>query len=108
MCHLHTHKTVTFLFGLICLLLLTSLLIIGGSMVFPHNLPAQVGLVVIGMATVGSWLWWVTRGTVERLFFSRSLQYRWVLNQPDRLAREIFDLAEAARLIINAAVDIFG
>jgi len=93
--------------GTVCVFLLAALLVTYSPSLLPHAVPAQVGLLVTILGTLGSYLWWVTRTKMERLIFSEPQYYRSLLNQSAYLAREYRDVATVAASILEAVVEAF-
>ncbi len=100
-------KAIVACVGTVCLFLLAALLVTYSPSLLPHAVPAQVGLLVTILGTLGSYLWWVTQTKMERLIFSEPQYYRSLLNQPAYLARESRDVSTVAVSILEAVVEAF-
>jgi len=93
--------------GTVCLFLLSAVLVTYSPLLLPHAVPAQVGLLVIVLGTLGSYLWWVMQAKVERLIFSEPQYYQRLLKQSAYLARTSRDGTIVAASIQQAVVEIF-
>ena len=72
-------KAIVTCVGTVCLFLLAALLVTYSPLLLPHAVPAQVGLLVTVLGTLGSSLWWVIQAKVERLIFSEPQYYQRLL-----------------------------
>ena len=100
-------RVVATLVGLLSLALLAYLVIAVSTVVLPSGSPGQIGAAVVALVALGSLTWWGARAATERLFFTEIRHYRRLFSRPERLRREIHDLAEAAWLVAAAVVDAF-
>jgi len=100
-------KAIVTCVGTVCLFLLAALLVTYSPLLLPHAVPAQVGLLVIVLGTLGSYLWWAMQAKVERLIFSESQYYQRLLKQPAYLARTSRDVTIVAASIQQAVMEAF-
>ena len=63
--------------------------------------------VVFVMAIVAPFIWWLGKVISDRLFFNEMSHYQRIINRPDLMANEKFDLNGAAQLLTLAMVNAF-
>ncbi|MGH2509875.1 MAG: hypothetical protein ACRDHZ_21050, partial [Ktedonobacteraceae bacterium] len=95
--------------GFIGLALLCYLVVILGSIFFESLdlLLVRTIFVAGAMALLGPTTWWLARFVIERLFFPEMRYYWHHAQHPEVLARETFDLNEAAELLLLAVMKTF-
>ena len=104
---MYIRRAVAWIVGGVALAVLGYLVITTSSVLLSGNVAAYVVGVVAVMAVLGPCTWWLTHVVTERLFFSEILHYRRLIDNPDIMADETFDLNEASSLITLAAVNVF-
>ena len=101
-------KAIVTCVGIVCLFLLAALLVTYSPLLLPHAVPAQVGVLVIGLGTGGSYLWWVIQAKVERLMFSEPQYYQRLLHAHDSRrhgSRDVTIIAASLLEVVNEAFD---
>ena len=104
---MYIRRAVAWIVGGVGLAVLGYLVITLSSVLLSTNIAAYVVCVVAIMAVLGPYTWWLAHAVTERLFFSEILHFRRLIDKPDIMANETFDLNEASRLITLAAVNVF-
>src|SRR6266550_2359720 len=104
---MYIRRAVAWIVGGVGLAVLGYLVITLSSVLLSTNIAAYVVGVVAVMAVLGPCVWWLAHAVTERFFFSEILHYRRLIDNPDIMADEAFDLNEASRLITLAAVNVF-
>lgn len=102
---MYIRRSVAWLIGSVGLVILGYGVFICGTLVFAHN-PLAIFLLVT-MGVLAPCVWALARNITDRLFFTEMLHYRRLIEQPDALANETFDLNKASQLITIAAVSLF-
>ncbi len=89
-------------------------LIVGGysiitlsSVVLLQHATAYTVFVVFVMAILAPFIWWLGKVISDRLFFNEMSYYQRIINRPDLMANEEFDLNGAAQLLSLAMVNAF-
>ncbi|MEO7018651.1 MAG: ATP-binding protein [Ktedonobacteraceae bacterium] len=105
----YIRRTVAWAVGFIGLALLCYLMVALSGRVFadPQMLLTQTISVTVSMALLGPATWWLARLATERVFFPEMRYYRQHVQRPEVLARETFDLNEAAELLLLAVMQAF-
>jgi len=104
---MYVRRAVAWLAGLIGLTFLGYLVVTLSSAFLAKNISAYVIFVVIVMALLAPVIWWLAKLATERLFFSEILRYRKLIDSPDIMSGETFDLNEAAQLLTLTAINTF-
>jgi len=104
---MYIRRAVAWIVGGVGLAVLGYLVITVSSVLLSGNVAAYVVGVVAVMAVLGPCVWWLAHAVTERFFFSEILHFRRLIDKPDIMADETFDLNEASRLITLAAVNVF-
>ncbi len=105
----YIRRTLAWAVGIISLALLCYLMVAVSSTFFgdPHLALAQTIVVTTSMALLGPATWWLARLMTEHLFFPEMRYYHQRVQRPEGLARETFDLNEAAELLLLAVMQAF-
>lgn len=104
---MYVRRVVALLAGLIGLTFLGYLVVMLSSAFLAKNISSYVIFVVIVMALLAPVIWWLAKLATERLFFSEIFHYRKLIDSPDIMSGETFDLNEAAQLLTLAAINTF-
>ena len=104
---MYIRRAVAWIAGIIGLTFVGYLVITISSVLLSKNISVYVIGVVFSMALLSPFVWWLARMATERLFFSEMLHYRRLINSPDIMSSETFDLDEAARLLSIAVTNAF-
>src|SRR3989440_4953189 len=104
---MYIRRAVAWIVGVVGLAVLGYLVITLSSLLLYRNVIAYVVCVVTVMAVLGPCTWWLAQAVTERLFFSEILHYRRLIDNPDIIANETFDLNEASRLLTLATLHAF-
>ena len=104
---MYIRRAVAWMVGVVGLTFLGYLVVTIGSVMLSKSISSYVVIVVIAMALLSPCIWWLAKLATERLFFSEILHYRTLIDSPDIMSSETFDLNEAARLLTIAAVNTF-
>ena len=104
---MYIRRAVAWIVGGVSLAVLSYFVITISSILLFGNVATYVVSVVALMALLGPCIWWSAHEVTERLFFSEILHYRRLIDNPDIMANETFDLDEASRLITLAIVTVF-
>ena len=104
---MYIRRAVAWMVGVVGLTFLGYLVVTIGSVILSKTISSYVVFVVIAMALLSPCAWWLAKLATERLFFSEILHYRTLIDSPDIMSSETFDLNEAARLLTLAAVNTF-
>ncbi len=102
---MYIRRSVAWIIGSVGLVILGYGVFICGTLLFAHN-PFVIFLLVT-MGVLAPCVWALARYITDRLFFSEMLHYRRLIERPDALANETFDLNKASQLITIAAVSLF-
>jgi signal transduction histidine kinase len=68
---------------------------------------AQIISVTVSMAVLSPVMWWQAQVITDHLFFPEIRYYQRCMQRPEALARETFDLNQAAELLILATKQVF-
>ncbi|MGI9059289.1 MAG: sensor histidine kinase [Ktedonobacteraceae bacterium] len=104
---MYIRRAVAWMVGVVGLTFLGYLVLTLSSVMLSKSISSYVVIVVIAMALLSPCIWWLAKLATERLFFSEILHYRTLIDSPDIMSSETFDLNEAARLLTIAAVNTF-
>ena len=104
---MYIRRAVAWIVGVVGLAVLGYLVITLSSLLLYRNVTAYVVCVVAVMAVLGPCTWWLAQAVTERLFFSEILHYRRLIDNPDIIANETFDLNEASRLLTLTILNAF-
>jgi len=104
---MYIRRAVAWMVGVVGLTFLGYLVVTIGSVILSQAISSYVVFVVVAMALLSPCMWWLAKLATERLFFSEILHYRTLIDSPDIMSSETFDLNEAARLLTLAAVNTF-
>src|SRR6266480_7093089 len=104
---MYIRRSVAWIMGSVGLVMLGYGIFICGSLLFAHQPFALVIFVLVAMGVLAPCVWVLARSITDRLFFTEMLHYRRLIEQPDALANETFDLNKASQLITIAAVNLF-
>jgi GAF domain-containing protein len=104
----YIRRAVSWIIGGVELALL-GYLVVTVTTVFLAN-SGSLALIVIASAMIilAPFVWWSARWIVDRFFFAEIANYRRLIEAPDLMARETFDLNEASNLLTLAAVNAFN
>ena len=104
---MYVRRVVTWLAGIIGLAFLGYVVVTLSSIFQEKNIAAYTVGVVVVMGLLSPIVWWLAKLATERLFFNEILHYRKLIDSPDIMSGETFDLNEAAELLTMAAITTF-
>jgi signal transduction histidine kinase len=104
---MYIRRAVAWLIGGIGLVVGCYMVITLSSLVLYHVASAYAVVVVIMIAMLAPCIWWVAKIISDRLFFNEMSHYQHIIDRPDMLANEKFDLNGAAQLLTLAMVNAF-
>ena len=104
---MYIRRAVAWTAGIVGLTFLGYLVLTLSSILLAKNISTYVVGVVIVMALLSPPVWWLMRLATERIFFSEMFHYSKMLDSPDIMSSETFDLNEAAQLLSVAAINMF-
>ena len=104
---MYIRRSVAWLIGSVGLVILGYGVFICGSLLFAHQPFAWVIFGLVAMGVLAPCVWILAKSITDRLFFTEMLHYQRLIEQPDALANETFDLNKASQLITLAAVNLF-
>lgn len=103
----YIRRAVAWMVGLVCLAILSYIVVLCNNILLGTNTSTVFILSVVAMAVLAPFVWWLAQLVTDHLFFSEILHYRRVIDSPNMIASESFDLNEAARLLTFAATTAF-
>jgi signal transduction histidine kinase len=103
----YIRRAVAWITGGVALAVLGYLVVMLGNLIWSGNTTACTIFIAIALLILGPCAWWVSHMITERLFFSEIVHYRRLIEKPELLTRETFDLDEASALLTLAAVNAF-
>src|SRR5205823_2561115 len=104
---MYIRRSVAWIIGSVGLVILGYGVFICGTLLFAHSPFAFVIFLLVTMGVLAPCIWALARNITDRLFFSEMLHYRRLIERPDALANETFDLNKASQLITIAALSLF-
>ncbi len=104
---MYIRRVVTWVVGVLSLIVLGYLAITFSSLAPWSQGTAHVVVIAIALAVLAPSAWWLAHVLTERIFFSEIRYYRRIIDKPTMLARETFDIDEAATLLTLALVHTF-
>lgn len=93
--------------GAMSLLVLGYLVVIFSSQLFPSNHILQLIFIAAILVVLVPFVWWLAHVIIDRLFFKEMVHYRRMIDRPDLLARETFDLSDVAKLLMLTVTNVF-
>jgi len=103
----YIRRAVAWITGGVALAMLGYLVVMFGNLIWSGNTIARTIFIASALLILGPFVWWLSHVITERLFFSEIVHYRRLIEKPDLLTRETFDLDEASKLLTLAAVNAF-
>jgi len=103
----YIRRVVAWMLGVVSLGVLGYLVVMLSSLFISSNHTAQILFVAFALVVLVPVAWWMAHILTERLFFSEMLYYRRLIDKPDMLTRETFDIDEASHLITLAVTNAF-
>ena len=103
----YIRRAVAWITGGVALAVLGYLVVMLGNLIWTGDATARIVFIAIVLLILGPCAWWLSHVITERLFFSEIVHYRRLIEKPDLLTREPFDLDEASALLTMAAVNAF-
>src|SRR5260370_4489053 len=103
----YLRRAVAWIAGGVALAMLGYLVVMLGNLIWSGNTTACTIFIAIALLILRPFVWWVSHVITERLFFSEIVHYRRLIEKPELLTRETFDLDEASALLTLAAVNAF-
>ncbi|HKF38372.1 MAG TPA: ATP-binding protein, partial [Ktedonobacteraceae bacterium] len=103
----YIRRAVAWITGGVALAVLGYLVVTLGNLNWSGNTLARTIFIASALLILGPCAWWLAHVITERLFFSEIVHYRRLIEKPELLTRETFDLDEASTLFTMAAVNAF-
>ncbi len=103
----YVRRAIAWIAGAMSLLVLGYLVVIFSSQLFPNNHTLQLIFIAAVLVVLVPFVWWQAHVIIDRLFFKEMLHYRRMIDRPDLLARETFDLSDAAKLLMLTVTNAF-
>ena len=103
----YIRRAVAWIAGSVALVVLGYLVVMLSSLVLSSNTTVNIICIAIVLVVLGPCVWWLAHVITERLFFSEIQHYHRLIDKPDLLNRETFDLKEASELLTLAVVNAF-
>jgi signal transduction histidine kinase len=104
---MYIRRIVAWVVGVVSLLVLGYLVVALTSWIAGLNQMAYIAVVTLCLVVLSPFVWWQAHIITERLFFNEIRHYRHFIEKPALLARETFDIDEAANLLILTFVQAF-
>ncbi len=104
---MYIRRAVAWLIGAVGLIVGGYTIITLSSVVLAQHATAYTVFVVFVMAILAPCIWWLAKVISDRLFFNEMSYYQRIINRPNMLANEKFDLNGAAQLLTLAMVNAF-
>ncbi|HLX57729.1 MAG TPA: ATP-binding protein [Ktedonobacteraceae bacterium] len=104
---MYVRRVVAWVVGAVSLIVLGYLVVTFSSLTAWSNSTAHIVVVAFALAALAPCAWWLAHVITERLFFNEIRYYRRLIEKPAMLARETFDIDEAATLLTLAIVAAF-
>ena len=105
---MYIRRIVAWVVGAVSLMVLGYLVVALTSRIAGLNQSAYLAVVALGLVVLAPFVWWQAHVITERLFFNEIRHYRHLIEKPALLARETFDIDEAAKLITLTFVQAFA
>ncbi|MEO8972318.1 MAG: ATP-binding protein [Ktedonobacteraceae bacterium] len=105
---MYIRRAVTWLVGAVGLIVGSYVVITLSSEVLLQHATVFTIVVVFVMALLAPIIWWLAKIITDRLFFNEMSHYQRIINRPDMLSNEKFDLNGAAQLLTLAMVNAFA
>ena len=103
----YIRRVVAWMLGVVSLGVLGYLVVMLSSLFLSSNHTAQILFVAFALVVLVPTAWWLAHILTERLFFSEMLHHRRLIDKPNVLTRETFDIDEASNLITLAVTNAF-
>src|SRR6266446_2728222 len=103
----YIRRAVAWITSGVALAMLGYLVVMFGNLIWSGNTIARTIFITSFLLILGPCAWWLAHVITERLFFSEIVHYRRLIEKPDLLTRETFDLDKASELLTLAAVNAF-
>jgi signal transduction histidine kinase len=104
---MYIRRAVAWIAGSVCLAIVGYFVVMLCSLLLPDTTYLYITCVAAALVTQAPFTWWLAHIATEKLFFNEMAHYRRLINNPDLLSRETFNLEEAAELLIMAVVNTF-
>ena len=102
----YIRRVIAWMVGSVSLAILVYLTVAFSNFLVPEILVRTICIAIV-MALLAPLVWYVSRHTTERLFFSENVHYRRLVERFDRLGSETIDLPQAAQLLTQATINVF-
>lgn len=103
----YIRRAVAWLVGAVGLIVCSYLVITLSSIAWLQHATAYTVVVVLVIAILAPFVWWLAKVISDRLFFNEMSHYQRIINRPDLMANEKFDLNGAAQLLTLAMINAF-
>ncbi|HLX39048.1 MAG TPA: hypothetical protein VKR42_00870, partial [Ktedonobacteraceae bacterium] len=103
----YIRRAVACVVGAVGLIVGSYLVITLSNVILSQHATAYTIAVVLEVAILAPFIWWLGKVISDRLFFNEMSHYQRIINRPDLMADEKFDLNGAAQLLTLAIVNAF-
>ncbi len=104
---MYIRRAVTWIAGSISLAIVGYFVVMLCNLLLSNDASAAMICIAAGLIILGPCTWWLARVVTEKLFFNEMAHYLRLVNNPDLLSREAFNLEEAAALLTLTVVNTF-
>ncbi len=104
---MYIRRAVAWIVGGVSLAILGYFVVMLSSLFLSNNTTAHVIGVAAALVILGPCVWWLAHVLTGRMFFNEMAHHHRLVNNPDLLNRETFNLQEASELLILAVVNAF-
>src|SRR5258706_12891884 len=104
---MYIRRAVAWIVGGVSLAVLSYFVVMLSSLFLSNNTTANVIGVAAALVILGPCVWWLAHVSTGRMFFNEMAHYDRLVNNPDLLNRETFNLQEASELLTLAVVNAF-
>jgi signal transduction histidine kinase len=104
---MYIRRAVAWMVGGVSLAIIGYFVVMLCSLFLSGTPSAYIISVAICLVILGPCMWWLAHVITEHLFFNEMAHYRRLVNNPDLLNRETFNLQDASELLTLAAINTF-
>ena len=104
---MYIRRAVAWMVGVVSLAVLGYFVVMLSSLFLSNNTTINIICVAAALVILGPCVWWLAHVSTGRMFFNEMAHYHRLVNNPDLLNRETFDLQDASALLTLAAINTF-
>jgi signal transduction histidine kinase len=104
---MYIRRAVAWMVGVVSLAVLGYFVVMLSSLFLSNNTTINIICVAAALVILGPCVWWLAHLSTGRMFFNEMAHYHRLVNNPDLLNRETFDLEDASALLTLAAINTF-